>query len=1093
LTNNVNDVAAAWLSGTGSPAAGIGKDGDYYLNTITGNVSAKASGAWTVVTNIVGPMGAQGLQGLTGATGATGPQGPTGLTGATGPQGVKGDKGDQGIQGFTGASGATGATGPQGVAGIDGKSIQWRGTWSADSSYSAQQAVVFNGSSYIAIAPSSNKTPADSIAYWNVMSGNGESPVSLSNDTLTISGSGSIPMTFGTNKTAFGIGQRIRVAQTSAPANFMEGIITAYNSFTGAATIGVDYSEGSGTKVAGWTIACAGVRGTVGVTGPAGPQGVAGEIGPMGPQGLTGATGATGAFPTGTAVGDIQYWNGTAWVMVPVGQPGQFLQVTPSAVPSWIGAAYAAVTTAAIASISQATATGGGTVTSDGGATFTARGVCWNTSQNPTIANSKTTDSAGTGAFTSSITGLTALTTYYVRAYATNSAGTVYGNQVSFATIALALPAITTAAISGITQSSAISGGNITDDGGSPILGRGVCWSLSSNPTTAGNSVAEGAGAGSYIALLTGLTSNTLYYVRAYATNAQGTSYGNEISFTTGVLQLATVTTTAASNISYTTATGGGNVVSDNGAPVSSRGICWATTASPTTANSKYTEAAGLGSFTTSITGLIANTTYYVRAFAVNGGGTSYGNQVSFATLAPSVPSLTTKSVSGISSNLAGSGGDISTDGGSAITVKGVCWSINHNPDITSSKTNDGTGPASYNSTMTGLSYLTLYYVRAYATNGLGTVYGNEVSFTTTDLIGPGPGVPVVGTSASAITGSTTASSGGYVSSDGGSTVTMRGLCWSTSANPTLANSYSTDGGTGMGYFTSTITGLSGCGIVYYVRAYATNSTGTGYGNQNTVSTGLLPVVTTNDITSISYYTAVSGGSITDDGGCPITQRGVCWNFITSPTIGNPHTSEGAGSTAFVSAITGIFANRTYYVRAYATNNVGTSYGPEKVFTTTTPSTPYIGQNYAGGIVFYLDSTGLHGLVCASSDQGYYTWGCYSTSIPGISTTLGTGAINTAAIVAFCGDANIAAKICDNLVLNSYSDWFLPSKDELALMGTNLAIQGLGGFESFYWSSSQQYPDAAWGASLYSNENYWYGNNQNMKNQDSNIRAVRAF
>ena len=1088
LTNNVDDVAAAWMSGTGSPTAGIGKDGDYYPNTITGNVSAKASGAWTVVTNIVGPMGAQGLQGLTGATGATGPQGPTGLTGATGPQGVKGDKGDQGIQGFTGASGATGATGPQGVAGIDGKSIQWRGTWSADSSYSAQQAVVFNGSSYIAIAPSSNKTPADSIAYWNVMSGNGESPVSLSNDTLTISGSGSIPMTFGTNKTAFGIGQRIRVAQTSAPANFMEGIITAYNSFTGAATIGVDYSEGSGTKVAGWTIACAGVRGTVGVTGPAGPQGVAGEIGPMGPQGLTGATGATGAFPTGTAVGDIQYWNGTAWVMVPVGQPGQFLQVTPSAVPSWIGAAYAAVITTVTSSISQATATSGGTVTSDGGAAFTARGVCWNTSQNPTITNSKTTDSAGTGAFTSSITGLTALTTYYVRAYATNSAGTVYGNQVSFTTIALALPAVTTTAISGITQTTAISGGKITDNGGTPILARGVCWSLNVNPTTANSFVAEGADTGSYIALITGLTSNVMYHVRAYATNAQGTSYGNDLSFTTIVLPLATVTTTAASSISYTTATGGGNVTTDNGSPVTSRGICWATTASPTTANSKYTEAAGLGSFTASMTGLTANITYYVRAFAVNGGGTSYGNEVSFATLAPAVPSLTTKSVSGISSNLAGSGGDISTDGGSAISAKGVCWSVNHNPDISGSKTNDGTGPASYNSTMTGLNYLTLYYVRAYATNGLGTAYGNEVSFTTTDLVNPGPSVPIVGTATSTMTSGSTASSGGYVSSDGGSTVTARGVCWSTSANPTLSGNYSVDG-SGLGYFTSTVTGLSGCAVVYYIRAYATNSTGTGYGMQNTVSTGLAPVVTTDDVTSISFYTAVSGGSITDNGGCPIIQKGVCWNYNSNPTVSNSHTSDGAGSSAFVSNIIGLYANRTYYVRAYATNSVGTVYGPQKVFTTIAPSTPYIGQNYAGGIVFYVDGSGLHGLVCASSEQGTTTWGCYGTLLSGTSTALGTGATNTAAIVASCGDANIAAKICDNLVLNSYSDWFLPSRDELNLMYTNLNAQGLGGFASSqYWSSTEYDSYGAW---------YKYFGNGNQSNtsksQSNSVRAVRAF
>jgi len=343
------------------------------------------------------------------------------------------------------------------------------------------------------------------------------------------------------------------------------------------------------------------------------------------------------------------------------------------------------------------------------------------------------------------------------------------------------------------------------------------------------------------------------------------------------------------------------------------------------------------------------------------------------------------------------------------------------------------------------------------------------------------------------MTTSSTATSGGYVSSDGGSTVTMRGVCWSTSANPTLANSYSTDGGTGMGYFTSTITGLSGCGIVYYVRAYATNSTGTGYGNQNTVSTGLLPVVTTNDITSISYYTAVSGGSISDNGGCPITQKGVCWNYTSGPTIGNPHTSDGAGSADFVSTITGLYANRTYYVRAYTTNIVGTTYGPEKVFTTATPSTPYVGQNYGGGIVFYVDSTGLHGLVCASTDQGQYIWGCQGTSIS-TGTALGTGAPNTAAIVAICLTSNIAAKICDNLVLNSYSDWFLPSRAELAMMNTNLYTQGLGSFtsspfsDSYYWSSSEIDNNSAWVFAFY------YANAYNINKASTYyVRAVRAF
>ena len=93
------------------------------------------------------------------------------------------------------------------------------------------------------------------------------------------------------------------------------------------------------------------------------------------------------------------------------------------------------VTTIAISNIDKTTAMGGGNVTADGGATVTARGICWSTSQNPTISGSHTTDGTGTGTFTSNMTGLEPNTTYYVRAYATNSAGTAYGDQVSFTTL----------------------------------------------------------------------------------------------------------------------------------------------------------------------------------------------------------------------------------------------------------------------------------------------------------------------------------------------------------------------------------------------------------------------------------------------------------------------------------------------------------------------------------------------------------------------------------------------------------------------------------------------------------------------------------
>lgn len=476
-----------------------------------------------------------------------------------------------------------------------------------------------------------------------------------------------------------------------------------------------------------------------------------------------------------------------------------------------------------------------------------------------------------------------------------------------------------------------------------------------------------------------------------------------------------------------------------------------------------------------------------MRAFAVNGAGTSYGNEVSFTTLAATVPSLSTKAIVGVSSDIAGSGGVVATDGGSSITAKGVCWSLNPSPTTANACTNDGTGTASFNSTMTGLQPLTTYHVRAYATNALGTGYGNALSFTTTDLVFPGPTVPVVGTATSTITGSSTASSGGYVSSDGGSPVTARGVCWSTSPGPTLADACSTDGG-GVGSFTSTITGLGGCGVRYYVRAYATNSTGTGYGNENSVSTGLLPAVTTAAVTDAGYHDATSGGTITDDGGCAITQKGVVWRWTADPVLGHPGTNDGTGNAPYTSSLTGLYANRTYYVRAYATDSVGTAYGQNEVFTTLEPAGPYLGKNHAGGVVFHVDGTGEHGLVVAASDQGSYPWGCQGTSIP-TGTAVGTGATNTAAIVASCGESSTAARVADALVLNGYDDWFLPSGDELGLIYTNLYAQGLGAWSGGYWSSSQS--DAS--DSVRQAFDSWGGVIWDRKSRSNPVRAVRAF
>src|ERR1035437_34492 len=179
------------------------------------------------------------------------------------------------------------------------------------------------------------------------------------------------------------------------------------------------------------------------------------------------------------------------------------------------------LTTAAITVITGNSATGGGNVTVAGGADVTARGVCFGKNHNPTVSDSKTANGTGTGAFISALSGLKGHTVYYVRAYATNSAGTGYGPEVSFTTL-VDLPVITTAATSAITKIAAVSGGNVTYDGGGAITARGIVWSLTANPTLSSTKIDGGTGTGAFVSAISGLTSNTVYHVRAYATNSAG-------------------------------------------------------------------------------------------------------------------------------------------------------------------------------------------------------------------------------------------------------------------------------------------------------------------------------------------------------------------------------------------------------------------------------------------------------------------------------------------------------------------------------------------------------------------------------------------
>ena len=405
---------------------------------------------------------------------------------------------------------------------------------------------------------------------------------------------------------------------------------------------------------------------------------------------------------------------------------------------------------------------------------------------------------------------------------------------------------------------------------------------------------------------------------------------GNATSpITTPTQVISNITSVTNTTISCTA-----NIITDGGSPITTFGFVWSTNPNPTLSLSTFTIDSTIitNSFTDTISDLLPGTTYYIRAYSKNIAGTSYTIDTSFTTVTSTTPIVTTKLISTISTITASSGGNIISDGGSSITAKGVVWSTAANPTIAlSTKTNNGSGSASYNSNLTNLLPNTLYHIRAYATNSTGTGYGADSTFTTKPIT-----TPIVSTNTVINITGTTAVSGGTISSDGGATVTARGIVWSINANPTISLSTKTSNGSGVGTYSSNITGLTSS-TTYHIRAYATNNQGTAYGPDSTFTTSApaLPTVVTASVSNVTSFTISCGGSIVTDGGGAVTARGVVWSTSPNPTIAlSTKTTDGIGLGSFSSNVSGLTDKTIYYIRAYATNVSGTSYGVQQTFTT---------------------------------------------------------------------------------------------------------------------------------------------------------------
>ena len=685
-----------------------------------------------------------------------------------------------------------------------------------------------------------------------------------------------------------------------------------------------------------------------------------------------------------------------------------------------------------------------------------------------------TDPSFGTGSYTVQLKHLIPETTYYYQAFATNGQGTALAEIQSFTTLK-GTAAIVSTLEPEVKDYQITFKGTILDTGGYPITEYGFYYSTVNQQPSAADGVVSKTTPSyrneTFTLPLQTFVANTSYYVRAYVVTQKGKALGEVLKFNTSrEVPALGVEIETPTNITNTSALVKAKVAHIGGAATYQTGFVYSSTQEMPSLENGATKVLGVNTterkFFHELTGLAPAKRYFLRAFVTNAAGTVYSEQLLLHTLPTEAPEgvhfVIYKDLQQRSVSLYGSVAS-AADGG-VITERGFVY------DTSSGRLTQETaqvvrlqgGAGNFSTTIQGLTPLTQYYVRAYAKNQFGVAYSEEVATFTTEDMGTPSALQII----YAIPSVSEISLSALVREDGGGSISRRGFVYSKEKpQPTLDDSW-VEVGNGAGNFSATLRRLS-VDTRYYVRAFATNERGTSYSEPLALHTQNVSLPTLASFAQGEVFsTRVKlTGNITSNGGGKILQYGFVYSqHHTTPTLENNTGQVSLGENIlghFSMELTQLQRNKTYYVRAFATNERGTTYSDPQSLTTPILS---VGDTHEGGIVAYLFTPMDEGFV-AGQLHGYlipnttdlptegYVWGC---ALPQNSTSpsLGTGRDNTTLIANDCSDTSASYYVRHHFRAANKDDWFIPSMVELSNIAHNRNLLRLP--VAAYWSSTQK-------------------------------------